>query len=217
MPTLAANRTRQGDREGPDIVPVIAPEVLSMAMSMFAVFLVVCIVLEKDGKHLTSMEVMGLRPVIYWLSWVIIYCAAMLVFSIFAMALVNWMKIWPNSNFLLLLLACVLYSLSIIAMGLGLSAFLTRPIVAGIGTFLLITVLSACSIVEPSVPDMSTSARCALYLLPPAAFVGALTKVNEQTNFVRLRNSSTEIQTYRHICRQANRQEGGQAGRRADR
>ena len=88
---------------GGDFTATLPANHLANLLAFYVVFLVIFVVQEKEKKHIESMKIMGLRPAVYWISWITLYACIMLLAALIALVLSQALGIWPKSNFALLL------------------------------------------------------------------------------------------------------------------
>ncbi|OQV11711.1 ATP-binding cassette sub-family A member 5 [Hypsibius exemplaris] len=156
-------------------------QLFGFSCSVIVVFLVILIVTEKAKKHIASMQIMGLRPSVYWVSWTLIYFVAMFLLSISFVAICKGMPYFPNSNFLFLLIDFVLTGTSMIALGFCLAPIFRRPLVAGLLTFVLLTGINTLFFIDSLMPSLSDGARWGLALLAPTSFGMSLRREDLKT------------------------------------
>lgn len=158
---------------------------VAQLLGFYVIFLVIFVVTEKEKKHIESMKIMGLRASVYWLSWIFLYAGIMLIASLIIITLAKVLDIWPHSNFLLLLIDCMLFAASIIALGFCIAPLFRRPLIAGLITYALLQVFGFLYLVETFVPSLSRNARWGIAVLSPTAFFMTLARVSfELTSFV---------------------------------
>ncbi|XP_055347534.1 cholesterol transporter ABCA5-like [Paramacrobiotus metropolitanus] len=150
---------------------------LANLLGFYVIFLVIYVVTEKEKKHIESMKIMGLRASVYWLSWILLYAAIMLLVSVIALLLAKYLNIWPNSSFVLLLIDCMLFGGSVIALGFCIAPFFRRPLIAGLVTYALMQVFGFLYLVETFVPQMSDEAKFGIAILSPTAYFMSLSRV----------------------------------------
>ena len=148
-----------------------------MFVGAFVIFLVVFIVTEKEKKHTSSMEVMGLRPVVYWLSWSLLYFVIILIISIIAILLSQVLGIWPKSSFLLLFIDTALFGATVIALGWCVAPLFRRPLIAGLFAYVMMQVFGFLYLLETFLPSMTDGGRYAMALLSPTALFMSLSRV----------------------------------------
>ncbi|KDR16296.1 ATP-binding cassette sub-family A member 5 [Zootermopsis nevadensis] len=105
---------------------VVIPLYMVMALSQFITYLLILIVGEKENKIKEGMKIMGLRDSVFWLSWFIIYGVFVLFLTIISSILLFTLRVFQHTNFLLIFLLILLYSLSIIMFGFMLTPFFDK-------------------------------------------------------------------------------------------
>lgn len=173
--------------QGGQAIAILPATYLANLMTFYVIFLVIIVVTEKEKGYIESMKVMGLRPSVYWLSWIILYAGIMFFVSVLALTLAKLLNIWPHSNFLLLLTDCMMFGLSTIALGFCIAPFFRRPLIAGLVTYAFMQVFGFLYLVETFVPLLSNRARWGVALLAPAAYFMTLSRVGDSS----LRNLPT--------------------------
>ncbi|XP_055343546.1 LOW QUALITY PROTEIN: ATP-binding cassette sub-family A member 2-like [Paramacrobiotus metropolitanus] len=172
MPTEATTVLR-GDAQ----LAGIPAQYLANLLGFYVIFLVIGVVTEKQRQHIHSMRLMGLRGSVYWLSWLLIYAGIMLLASVSALLLARYLSIWPRSSFLLLLLDCMLFGLSVIALGFCILPLVQRPLIAGLMTFALMEIFGFLYLAEVFAPMMAEAGKWGMAILSPAAFFMTLSRV----------------------------------------
>lgn len=105
---------------------VVIPLYMVMALSQFITYLLILIVGEKENKIKEGMKIMGLKDSVFWLSWFMIYGAFVLFLSIISCVLLFTLRVFQNTNFFVIFILVVLYSLSIIMFGFMLTPFFDK-------------------------------------------------------------------------------------------
>lgn len=105
---------------------ILIPLYMVMALSQFITYLLILIVGEKENKIKEGMKIMGLRDSVFWLSWFIIYGIFVFFLSIVCCVLLFTLQVFQNTNFLLIFLLVLLYSLSIIMFGFMITPFFDK-------------------------------------------------------------------------------------------
>lgn len=105
---------------------ILIPLYMVMALSQFITYLLILIVGEKENKIKEGMKIMGLRDSVFWLSWFIIYGIFVLFLSIVCCVLLFTLQVFQNTNFLLIFLLVLFYSLSIIMFGFMITPFFDK-------------------------------------------------------------------------------------------
>ena len=177
----------------------VPANVLSQGANVLVLFMVIFIVTEKEKKHIASMEIMGLRPLVYWLSWVIIYYTAIAILSLIVLAIAMGTGIINHSNFALLLIDCLLFGGSVLAVGFCVASVVKRPLVAGAIAYVLLTAFFLLYFVEVAVEDLSAGAKWGLAIFAPAAFAMSFARVNETALLKRMFKNMTEMHSINFI------------------
>lgn len=123
---------------------VVIPLYMVMALSQFITYLLILIVGEKENKIKEGMKIMGLKDSVFWcvfslntfsniyvylhfrLSWFIIYGIFVLFLTIICCVLLFTLKVFQNTNFILIFLLVLLYSLTIIMFGFMITPFFDK-------------------------------------------------------------------------------------------
>lgn len=131
---------------------VVIPLYMVMALSQFITYLLILIVGEKENKIKEGMKIMGLKDSVFWLvvvkifihifvfkfiedtfllfcfrlSWFIIYGLFVLFLSVVCCVLLFTLRVFQNTNFLVIFILVLLYSLSIIMFGFMLTPFFDK-------------------------------------------------------------------------------------------
>nr|CAH7743826.1 unnamed protein product [Callosobruchus chinensis] len=121
------------------VIRVLIPIYMVTSLSQFITYLLILIVGEKENKIKEGMKIMGLKDSVFWLSWFIIYGIFVLFLTIVCCVLLFTLKVFQNTNFLLIFLLVLLYSFSIIMFGFMITPFFDKSRTAGIlGNFIVI-------------------------------------------------------------------------------
>ena len=121
---------------------------------------------------------MGTSDIAYWLSWVITYAVIMLFAVLILNAITIPGNIFADSNYLVIVIICYLYSLSVITMSFMLTPFFKKAKSAGLFASLVTTILGTIAI--PLVLlDVSNAVKWVLSLISPTAFALALSEVGK--------------------------------------
>ncbi|CAG9854771.1 unnamed protein product [Phyllotreta striolata] len=154
---------------------MIIPLYMVMAMSQFITYLMMLIVGEKEKKIKVGMMIMGLRDVVYWLSWFIYYVCFVFIVSTVATLLLYSLNVFSDSNYLLIFIAIVLYGLSVIMFGFMVTPFFDKAMTAGVVSNFALIFVSLLFYVT-IYTDGKGVASWFLSLLSPVAFAMALDK-----------------------------------------
>ena len=149
-----------------------------MAFAPYITVLLVSLVQEKELKLKELMRIMGTSDIAYWLSWVITYAVIMLFAVLILNAITIPGNIFADSNYLVIVIICYLYSLSVITMSFMLTPFFKKAKSAGLFASLVTTILGTIAI--PLVLlDVSNAVKWVLSLFSPTAFALALSEVGK--------------------------------------
>eukprot|EP01119_Soliformovum_irregulare_P017046 TRINITY_DN5019_c0_g1_i1.p1 TRINITY_DN5019_c0_g1~~TRINITY_DN5019_c0_g1_i1.p1 ORF type:complete len:1613 (+),score=493.75 TRINITY_DN5019_c0_g1_i1:36-4841(+) len=154
---------------------IVYPLYLVMAFTPFLQYMLLKIVTEKEKKLKQGMEVMGLRDVVYWLSWFILYAAIMLVFVCIALLIGIFGGVWKYSDKGIIFLMLYLFGLSTLGIAFIATIFLTNPRAAGGLVSLLMIVMSAVNYGIQS--GISQTGSWLLSIFSPMAFSLGITEV----------------------------------------
>ena len=147
-----------------------------MACAPYFNALLVNLVQEKELKLKELMRIMGTSDIAYWLSWIMTYAVIMLVAVLILNAIAIPGNIFSNSNYVVIVIICYLYSLSIITMSFMLMPFFKSAECAGLFASLVTTILATLAI--PLVlTEVSNAVKWLLSLFSPTAFALALYEV----------------------------------------
>ncbi|KAI8590704.1 hypothetical protein BDZ88DRAFT_413783 [Geranomyces variabilis] len=113
---------------------------ITIAFLQFFISVLQSVTLEKEKKIKETMFMMGLRPSVFWLSWGLLYVAAIVPPVVLATTgIAKGMGLLPHSNYGLIFLILFLYCTSTIALAFALSPFFSRAMTANIvGPFVTI-------------------------------------------------------------------------------
>ncbi|KAK6171363.1 hypothetical protein SNE40_019569 [Patella caerulea] len=165
------------------IIQTLASIYFVFAYSLFINFLTTNIVAEKEKKIREGMKMMGLKDVVFWLSWSLIYAALILLVTIIVIIIAYASNFLPNSNIFLLFLMLFLYGLSIINLAFLLTPFFKKAkvagIVAGFSTVIISCLYFAVSLTRTQTVDgysysVGAGGRVALCFLSPVALALAV-------------------------------------------
>jgi ATP-binding cassette, subfamily A (ABC1), member 3 len=126
------------------------------------------IVDEKERRIKEGMAMMGLRNSVFWCSWAITYLIVFFVFSVLA-TLLSKPTLFKYSNGLIIFLYFFLFSTSLVAMALLVTAFFNRAKSAGtLSSFCLL--VAYLPIIAVQGDSSGVDARSSASLLSPVAF-----------------------------------------------
>ena len=147
-----------------------------MAFAPYITVLLVNLVQEKELKLKELLRIMGTSDIAYWLSWIITYAVIMLVAVLILNAITILGNIFSNSNYIVIVIICYLYSLSIITMSFMFTPFFKSAKSAGLFASLVTTILATIAIPLVLV-EVSNVVKWLLSLFSPTAFALALYEV----------------------------------------
>ena len=131
---------------------------------------------EKELKLKELLRIAGTSDIAYLLSWIITYAVIMLVAVLILNVITILGNIFSNSNYIVIVIICYLYGLSIITMSLMLTPFFKSVTIADLFASLLTTILAAITILLVFF-EVSNVVKWLLSLFSPTAFVLALYEV----------------------------------------
>ena len=102
---------------------LVIPIYMVMALSQFITYLLILIVGEKEKHIKEGLKIMGLRDSVFWLSWFIIYGFFVAFLSVVSVILLFSLGVFQFTNYFLVFLLILLYSLSVILIGFMLTPF----------------------------------------------------------------------------------------------
>ncbi|XP_069698967.1 cholesterol transporter ABCA5-like isoform X2 [Periplaneta americana] len=155
---------------------VVIPLYMVMALSQFITYLLILIVGEKENKIKEGMKIMGLRDSVFWLSWFIIYGVFVLFLTVISSILLFTLRVFQHTNFLLIFLLILLYSLSIIMFGFMLTPFFDKARTAGILGNFAVNIMSLLYFIQVFVDDSSSVAFWLVSLISSTGFALAMDK-----------------------------------------
>ncbi|PVZ98997.1 hypothetical protein BB558_004991 [Smittium angustum] len=152
----------------------------SAQMVIFINFILM-IVTEKEKKLRESMQLAGLKPEVYWLSWYLAYSflAFICVLVTQAMGYALSLKAFNNSNFFVMFLALFLFNLTMLALGCMVSAIVSSSqtaVLTGVYIFIIGLILMGSLFSNPNFTfvwwDEGTSSylKYILMIIPPFNF-----------------------------------------------
>ncbi|XP_044763088.1 ABC transporter A family member 1-like [Coccinella septempunctata] len=158
------------------IFRVLIPLYMVTALSQFITYLLILIVGEKENKIKEGMKIMGLRDSVFWLSWFIIYATFVSIFSIVCCILLFTLRVFQNTNFLLIFLLVLLFSLSIIMFGFMITPFFDKSRTAGIlGNFIVI-IMSLFYFIQIFIDSSNSTILWIISLISSSGFALAMDK-----------------------------------------
>ena len=147
-----------------------------MAFAPYITVLLVNLVQEKELKLKELLRIMGTSDIAYWSSWIITYAVIMLVAVLILNAITILGNIFSNSNYIVIVIICYMYGLSIITMSFMFTPFFKSAKSAGLFASLVTTILATIAIPLVLV-EVSNVVKWLLSLFSPTAFVLALYEV----------------------------------------
>ena len=150
---------------------------ISMVLAFVPYFPVVLVNLkEKELKLKELLRIVGTSDIAYLLSWIITYAVIMLVAVLILNVITILGNIFSNSNYIVMVIICYLYGLSIITMSLMLTPFFKSVTIAGLFASLVTTILATIANLLVLF-EVSNVVKWLLSLFSPTAFVFALHEV----------------------------------------
>ncbi|CAG9831939.1 unnamed protein product, partial [Diabrotica balteata] len=163
--------------EWANVIRVLIPVYMVIALSQFITYLIILIVGEKEKKIKEGMKLMGLMDKVFWLSWLIIYTFFVLFLATVSVLLLYVFKIFVHVNLLLIFILMVLYGISLIMFAFMLTPFFDKARTAGVLSSFILIIIMVLYFVEQLVTGKHPELIWALSLLSPAGFAAALDKV----------------------------------------
>ncbi|KAB0791349.1 hypothetical protein PPYR_03149 [Photinus pyralis] len=155
---------------------VVIPLYMVMALSQFVAYLLILIVGEKENKIKEGMKIMGLKDSVFWLSWFVIYGIFVLFLSAVCCILLYALKVFQNTNLLLIFLLVLLYSLSIIMFGFMITPFFDKSRTAGILGNFMVNILSLFYFIQVFVDHSSSLVFWIVSVISSTGFALAMDK-----------------------------------------
>jgi len=118
---------------------MVIPLYVVIALSQFITYLLVQLVGEKERKIKEGMKIMGLRELVFWCSWFNIYAAYAIVLSLASTIILYILGVFNNTNWTLIYLLVLLYSITVIFFSFMISPFFDK---SRVSTWFYNTVLS---------------------------------------------------------------------------
>ena len=131
---------------------------------------------EKELKLKELLRIVGTSDIAYLLSWIITYAVIMLVAVLILNVITILGNIFSNSNYIVMVIICYLYGLSIITMSLMLTPFFKSVTIAGLFASLVTAILATIANLLVLF-EVSNVVKWLLSLFSPTAFVFALHEV----------------------------------------
>lgn len=105
---------------------MVIPLYVVIAISQFITYLLVQLVGEKEKKIKEGMKIMGLKELVFWCSWFNIYAAYTIVLSIASTIILYLLGVFNNTNWILIFLLVLLYSITVILFSFMISPFFDK-------------------------------------------------------------------------------------------
>ncbi|KAJ8921257.1 hypothetical protein NQ315_013729 [Exocentrus adspersus] len=155
---------------------LIIPLYMVMALSQFITYLLILIVGEKENKIKEGMKIMGLKDSVFWLSWFIIYGIFVFFLTIVCCVLLFTLRVFQNTNFILIFLLVLLYSLTIIMFGFMITPFFDKSRTAGILGNFAVNIMSLLYFIQIFVDSSSSVPFWIVSLISSSGFALAMDK-----------------------------------------
>lgn len=152
-----------------------------MAFAPYVTVLLVNLVQEKENKLKELMRIMGTSDIAYWLSWIITYAVIMFFAVLIMNAITIPGGIFGGSSYLVMVIICYLYGLTIIMMSFMITPFFKNAKSSGLFGSLITTIFGAIAI-PLVIVDVSNSVKWVLSLFSPTAFALAISQVRNALN-----------------------------------
>lgn len=104
----------------------VIPLYVVIALSQFITYLLVQLVGEKEKKIKEGMKIMGLRELVFWCSWFNVYAAYTIVLSLASTIILYLLGVFNNTNWILIFLLVLLYSITVIFFSFMISPFFDK-------------------------------------------------------------------------------------------
>ncbi|KAH8952939.1 hypothetical protein BDL97_09G111100 [Sphagnum fallax] len=165
FPTPAYIRNRYYETVGP---------ILGLMMCLTTLYplgmLVKALVEEKENRAKETMLIMGLKPWVFTMSWLITYLVVFFLISLMVTALLSF-TVFPRSDPSILFLLFFLFTLSLIPFGFFLSVFFSKAKLAAIvAPFVHFTAILPRYIFFQTSHAQAILGKSATSLLPPSAY-----------------------------------------------
>ena len=147
-----------------------------MAFAPYVTVLLVNLVQEKENRLKELMRIMGTSDVAYWLSWIITYAVIMLFAVLVMNAITIPGGIFGGSNYLVMVIICYLYGLTIITMAFMFTPFFKNARSAGLFASLS-TIIFGSIAIPLIIVDVPNAVKWVLALFSPTAFGLAISQV----------------------------------------
>lgn len=105
---------------------MVIPLYVVIALSQFITYLLVQLIGEKERKIKEGMKIMGLRELVFWCSWFNIYAAYSIVLSLISTMILYLLEVFNNTNWILIFLLVLMYSVTVIFFSFMISPFFDR-------------------------------------------------------------------------------------------
>ena len=158
----------------------VVPLLMVLALSQFMNPMLMVIVAEKEKKIKQSLNVIGLRDSIFWISWFLVYSVISAVIGILATLIMRFIVVETIAIGYVLLIT-ILFGFSMITFGFVITAMFNKAKPAAIAGGLSILLLSALYYIQVFFSDSSSSILFwFISLLSPSAFAMGLDQVRLQ-------------------------------------
>lgn len=104
----------------------VIPLYVVIALSQFVTYLLVQLVGEKEKKIKEGMKIMGLSELAFWCSWFNIYAAYTILLSSASTSILFLLGVFNNTNWILIFLLVLLYSITVIFFSFMISPFFDK-------------------------------------------------------------------------------------------
>ncbi|KAN0022030.1 hypothetical protein ACTFIU_004184 [Dictyostelium citrinum] len=125
-------------------------------------------VMEKESKILEAMKIMGLHSLPYYVSIAISSCYTIIPSTVIVIAVLKGSQLIWTTQWYILTITLILFSLSLILLAFILSKFFNRSKFAGLVCFLIVLVMAGLGIAVNHI-NVSTSVKLIFCLLSPVA------------------------------------------------
>lgn len=105
---------------------MVIPLYVVIALSQFITYLLVQLVGEKEKKIKEGMKIMGLQELVFWWSWFNIYATYTIVLSLASTTILYLLGVFNNTNWILIFLMVLLYSITVILFSFMISPFFDK-------------------------------------------------------------------------------------------
>ncbi|EGD78617.1 hypothetical protein PTSG_11760 [Salpingoeca rosetta] len=113
-----------------------------MAFSPIIQYLMINVVSEKEKGIKDAFYLMGMKPLAYWMSWLLTYMLVLIVPCLLVTAINVLVGVLQNSNFIAVFIVLYAYSLSVTTLAFVFTPFFSKSKVAGVAGSLSNTLIS---------------------------------------------------------------------------